>query len=394
MGKKIKELLFFLAITIFPTFLVWMPFFFRFKSFWGIPLPQEGMATIVANYDGPLFLVVAKSLYATSIINSFPLTLPSIYYAAHFPIYPLLIRISSSVFGYPYAMLAMTIFGSFLSVYFFNLFIKRYVSEKNALWLTLFFSLFPARWLIVRSVGSSEPLFIAEIIASIYYFQNKKYLRSGIWGGLAALTKSPGILLFMAYMLSIFVLKLRKSAISPISEVIKLNAIKKYLPLLIIPISLAGLFVVYKYQFNDFFAYFHSGDNIHLFFPPFQIFNFSQPWVGTFWLEEIIFIYLAGIATALKLIKKYKDAVSDKTEESVTMWFFLIFFSKTLFISHRDLLRYSLPLLPFCFSAFSDILIKKEAKIAFFFIIIPIYLFSLSYISQNVMPISNWAPFL
>ena len=133
MGKKIKELLFFLAITIFPTFLVWMPFFFRFKSFWGIPLPQEGMATIVANYDGPLFLVVAKSLYATSIINSFPLTLPSIYYAAHFPIYPLLIRLSSFVFGYPYAMLAMTIFGSFLSVYFFNLFIKRYVSEKNAL---------------------------------------------------------------------------------------------------------------------------------------------------------------------------------------------------------------------------------------------------------------------
>ena len=74
--------------------------------------------------------------------------------------------------------------------------------------------------------------------------------------------------------------------------------------------------------------------------------------------------------------------------------FSAVFFTLTLFIAHRDLVRYVLPLVPFLFVAFSDILIKKEFKIALGVIIIPIFLYSLAFISQNVMPISNWAPFL
>jgi hypothetical protein len=57
-------------------------------------------------------------------------------------------------------------------------------------------------------------------------------------------------------------------------------------------------------------------------------------------------------------------------------------------------MRYSLPLVPFLYVAFSDVLVKKEFKIAAAVIVIPIYLFSLAFISQNVMPIANWAPFL
>jgi hypothetical protein len=75
-------------------------------------------------------------------------------------------------------------------------------------------------------------------------------------------------------------------------------------------------------------------------------------------------------------------------------FFGAIFFLMTLFIAHRDLIRYSLPLVPILFVAFSDTLIKKEFKIALIVIIIPIYLYSLAFISQNVMPIANWAPFL
>ena len=65
-----------------------------------------------------------------------------------------------------------------------------------------------------------------------------------------------------------------------------------------------------------------------------------------------------------------------------------------LFVSHRDLLRYFLPVVPLLFVAFSDFLAQKEVKIVAAVIIIPIYLFSLAFISQNVMPISNWAPFI
>ena len=160
---------------------------------------------------------------------------------------------------------------------------------------------------------------------------------------------------------------------------------KHLLSILLIPLGLLGIFVLYKFQLNDFFAYFHSGDNIHLFFPPFQIFNYSEPWVGTFWLEEVIFIYLFGILGLIKLIKM---------KENQLAWFVGIFFTSILFVSHRDLMRYSLPIVPFLLIAFSDTIIKKEFKIAMLVLIIPIYLFSLVYISQNVMPISDWAPIL
>lgn len=353
-------------LTIIPTVLLWLPFIFRLPSFWKIPLPQNGMATIVSNYDGPLYLVVAKTFYNAELIKSnFQFPLPVEYYTAHYPLFPTLIKIVSLVTNFPYAMLIVTIISSFLAIYFFYL-----LSGKN-IYLTFLFSILPARWLAVRSVGSADPLFLAGILGSLYYFSKGKYWHSGVWGALAQFTKSPAILLFLSYVIYVIWRK-RKDY-------------KKYLPILLIPISLLLIFVFYYFRTGDFFAYFNSGDNIHLFFPPFQIFNYSAPWVGTFWLEEIIFVYALGAATLIKLIKdkKYKFAS-----------FVGVFFFLTLFISHRDLIRYTLPIAPFALLAFKENLLTKEAKYIVGLLIIPIYLFSLAFISQNVMPIANWAPFL
>lgn len=385
-SKKTKRIAYSILLAALPTLLIWTPFFFRMKSFWTIPLPTAGMATIVSNYDGPLFLVVAKTFYNPELIQSmFQFPLPTEYYSAHFPLFPFLIKIFSFAFGYPYAMLFVTVASSALAIYFFLKFAEKFIDKKNARWLTFVFAMFPARWLIVRSVGSAEPLFLATTIASIYYFKEKKYLKAGIWGALAQLTKSAGILLFFAYLMA----TIAPNMVTLFTKEFKtwtgkLN-LKKIYPILLIPISLILLFVFYGHQYGDFFAYFNSGDNIHLFFPPFQIFNYSAPWVGTFWLEEIIFIYLIGGLGLAKLIEK---------KEILLSWFVGIFFVSILFVSHRDLLRYSLPVIPFLISAFSGTLTKKEFKYAFLLIIIPIYLFSLSYISQNTMPISNWTPFL
>ena len=161
--------------------------------------------------------------------------------------------------------------------------------------------------------------------------------------------------------------------------------LKKFLPVLLIPAAFISVFVFYWITLGDFFAYFHSGDNIHLFFPPFSIFNYSAPWVGTFWLEEVIFVYLFGAVTLVRLIN---------FRERTLAWFVGIFFISLIFVSHRDLIRYGLPIVPFAILAFSETLAKKEFKIAMAVLAIPIYLFSLSYISQNVMQISDWAPFL
>lgn len=400
--KKIQRLLILAAISLIPTLIIWTAFFVRAKSIWGIPLPQAGMATIVSNYDGPLYLVIAKTFYNPELIKwNFQFPLPVEYYAAHFPLFPALIRIFSVLMGFPYAMLFVTIAASILATYFFYKFIRQYQNEANSLFLTLVFSIFPARWLIVKSVGSAEPLLIAGIIASIYYFQNKKYLLAGLWGALAQLAKPPGILLFVAYLFAIFVPSV-KNAITTNKNILKLVGIKKYWPILFIPLSLILVFSLFGLQFKDFWVYFHSGDNIHLMFPPFSVFNYSAPWVGTFWLEEVVFVYLLGILGVLKLMTPFHSNKGDisasdaviKEKDSVVSWFTGIFIFSILFVAHRDIVRYALPAVPFIIKAYSNTLVTKEFKIAFAIIIIPIFLFSLAYISQNTMPISNWAPFL
>lgn len=385
MSSKIKSLLLLVASSLVPTLLLWLPFFFRFEEFFGIPLAQDGMATIVANYDGPLYLVVAKTLYDPELVGQFSFTLPAEYYAAHFPLFPLLIRLSGYIATYPYSMLLITLLSSILAIYYFKQLVVEFVDEKNVWWMTFVFSIFPARWLIVRSVGSAEPLFMAATIASIYYFRKRKFWFAGIWGAVAQLTKSPGILLFIAYALTIFLPAFKRGAVTSFKKIASRRAIMDKLPLLLIPISLLSLFCFYNLQLNDFFAYFNSGDNIHLFFPPFQIFDYSQPWVGTFWLEEVIFVYLFAVLALQKLYKKNTEAI---------FWFFAVFSTSIIFVSHRDIIRYSLPLAPFLLLAYSDTLVKREFKIAIVFLILPIYLFSIAYITNNVMPISDWSPLL
>jgi hypothetical protein len=386
MGGKIRLFLILAAITIIPTFLVWLPFILRLETFWTIPFSQEGMATIVANYDGPLYIAIAKTLYNTEAIsNNYSFAVPLEYYAAHFPLFPLLIRVAAIFTVYPYAMLFVTIASSLLAIYFFHKLISDHISKNEVLWITAFFAVFPARWLIVRSVGSPEPLFLASIIASIYYFNKKKYLQAGMWGAVAQFVKPPAILLFVAYALAIAFPTFKKSALTTFSKIFTHLNMKKRYPIFFIPLALFMIFIFYGNVFSDYFAYFNSGDNIHLFFPPFQIFNYAQPWVNTFWLEEIIFIYLAGVLGLIKLIEK---------KEYNFAWFVGIYFVSIIFISHRDVLRYTLPIVPFLFVAFSDTITSRSFKIAMAVLTIPIYLYSIVYISQNVMPISNWAPLL
>lgn len=385
MFGKIKALGPIIILTLMPSLLLWLPFFLRMPSFWSIPLPKNGLETIVANYDGPLYLVVAKSFYDKAYISqNFQFPLPTEYYSAHFPLFPTLIRLVGTITNYPYAMLIVTLISSIIAMYFFYRLMLSFVKEKDALFLTFLFSILPARWLIVRSTGSADPLFVGSIIASLFYFREKRYWLAGVWGFIAQLTKSPAILLFISYLFYL-ILPLIKNKIYFMGRVIEKLDLRHTYPILLIPFGLVCVFTTFYFTQGNFWAYFNSGDNIHLFFPPFQIFNYAAPWVGTFWLEEVLFIYIIGALTVHRLFSK---------NEYVLASFALTFFVLTLFISHRDLLRYSLPLIPLVYVAFAESLIKKEFKIISMLIIIPVYLYSLAFISQNVMPISNWAPFL
>ena len=76
---------------------------------------------------------------------------------------------------------------------------------RNSLFLAaMFLFVWPRMW-VVRSVGSPETLFILFIVLSLYAFQKKSYWLSAIAGALSVLTKSPGVLLFVAYGLWFFI---------------------------------------------------------------------------------------------------------------------------------------------------------------------------------------------
>jgi len=382
--KKWREIVIITLISLFSTFLIWLPFFLRLTSFWKISLPAEGMATIMKNFDGLYYIVIAKSLYNPRVISSlFSFDLPAIYYAAHFPLYPLLIKLGGFFLNHLWSMLSITLLASVLAAVAFYLFLKEFKLSKEPLWLTTLFLLFPARWLIVRSVGSPEPLFILWLLTSFYFFKKKNYWLAGIFGGLAQLTKPPGILLFVAY--AIYLLwknwkELRKAWFTRLTRLTRLTC-----PLLLIPLTLIGISIYYHYIYGDFFAYFHSGDNIHLFWPPLQVFNATAAWVGTFWLEEVIYVYLLGILGVVLLFKQKRYDLGI---------FAAVFFYTTLFISHRDISRYSLPMWPFLLIAFEKFLVKREFKIAFAVILLPIFLYAINFIAGNTLAIADWAPLL
>lgn len=387
--KNIRLFLIVCALSIIPTLAVWAPFYLRLPEVWNIPLPTEGMQTVVANYDGPLYIAVARSLYSQEIIeNTFSFSLPYEYYAAHLPLFPLLIRAFSYGLGYSWGMLIATVLTSVFAHWYFFRFIKLYTKrDDHALWLTLIFAILPARWLIARSVGAPEPLFVGAIIACMFHFKKKEYIGAGIFGAIATLTKSPGILLFPSLFMTLFLPRFEELATThDFKKWVKTIHVTSVF-LFLIPLALLAIFIWYAQPttFSNFFAYFNSGNNIHLFFPPFQIFDYSQPWVGTHWLEEIIFVYMIGALAVARLVRERDWSL---------VWFVGVFFATTLFISHRDMVRYSLPIVPFIITAFRKELTSVEFRFVLAILVIPIFLFSLVFIVNNQTPISDWTPFL
>ncbi|KKU03468.1 MAG: hypothetical protein UX99_C0024G0005 [Candidatus Amesbacteria bacterium GW2011_GWB1_47_26] len=334
------------VVSVFSTLALWVP---------------VGMQKVYENFDGLYYVVIAKSWYDKAFIgNNFSFPLPLEYYPAHFPLYPALIWL----FG-----------GSPLSAVMINL----VVSAVTALAIYKIFEEFkwgnpliaglvwlfawPRMW-VVRSIGSPETLFILFVVIALYAFRKKSYWLAAIAGALATLTKSPGILLFPAFVLAS-----------------KFD--KKIWPTLLIPAALVAVFGFYYLRTGDFWAYFNSGDNIHLQALPFKVFDSNQPWVGNWWLEDVLWMYLIGAVGVIRAFRK----------SAVWGWWGAIFYAVILFVSHRDIARYSLPMVPVVILGLTDVLEKKEVRWALLLLIIPMYFYSLNFLAHNTAAISDWTPF-
>jgi 4-amino-4-deoxy-L-arabinose transferase-like glycosyltransferase len=357
--KRWHKLLILGSLTAVSTFGIWI---------------MTGMTTIYRNYDGPYYVAVAKTWYdKQSLGNQFSFNLPLEYYPAHLPLYPLLISLAAKTgLDYLQAMVAVNLIGAVALV------ISMYVIASksgwsNPVWIALATMFFWPRMWAVRSVGSPETIFILMTVWSLYCFTQKKYWLTAIFGSAAILTKSPGVLLIPAY------------AIAALGKILETKKIDwKMWPLSILPAAIGGLFYFYFLRTGDFWAYFHTGDNIHLGLLPFRIFDSSQPWVGSFWLEDIIWIYLLGGLGVYAALKKNR------------VWgiFGAIFYLSILFVSHRDISRYSLPLIPIIAMGWAEIWNRKEVRVATLLILIPMYLYTLNFVQNNVLDVGNWAPLL
>jgi hypothetical protein len=373
------------------TVMIWLPFFLRLPNFYGLNF-SEGFDAIYRNFDGIEYIVIAKSWYNPEIINSMPIGLRDAYFAAHFPGYSILIASLAPILGYLKSMLAISLLFTLLSGWLFYLLVRDLKLTQNPLVLSIIFLILPARWVIVHSVGSAEPVFICFTLATLYCFiffeQTHKWryiLCSGIFGMMTQLTRPPGILLFISLCLYIVWQILFPKADTSQNIIHRTaSAIKNYYPLLLIPLTLLFIFYWYHLAYGDFFAYFHSGDNIHLSFPPYQVFNKFQYWVGDIWLEDIVYISLLGFLGGITLLKGKTKPLG---------FFALTYLTATVFVAHRDISRYAMPIFPFLIIAFEKVLLSRQFKIALALVAIGIYLYAENFLIANTAPIPNLSVF-
>lgn len=376
-SKISLDYLYLVLITFFASFFMWLLFYFNIPG--KIGFNTVSLETVFANYDGPNYMVITKCGYVKDCIGPhYSLPQPLEYYPAHFPGYPLMIRFFEYFTTGPKAMLLVTLLGSIFLTLIFYEFLKLFIKEKSAFWLSVLFIFFPARFFVLRLVGAPETWFLATTIASIFYFKKQKYFLSAVFAAVAMTLKTPAILLGFSYL------------ILAVYDLIKTKnfkiVFKKYFSFILIPLVVLAIFYFYKLQTGDFYAYFHSGDNFHLNSLPYLVFISAKSWINTIWLEDIIYIFLFGFYGVYRLFKKYKF--------SIIPVYSAVFFSATIFVAHRDISRYIAPIYPFLILAFNRFLSKKPVKIIFLVLLPAIILYAINFIAGNTAPISDWTNYL
>lgn len=377
----LKQLSIVVSVSLISILIFWMPFLLKTNTFWGINFGGHGMETIVSNFDGLNYIAIAKTSYDPILLTKqfAGFGNPPIYYAAHFPLYPMLIQFFDIALTGPQALLAATLISNGLLAAGLYIFFETILKDKKlATTLSIVALFFPARMLSVRGVGTSEPLFMFFVLTSLAMAYKGKHWWGAILGSLAVLTRSPGIFLFGAYGVT---------ALASYTTDWK-KIITKMFPYLLMPLTLAALFAFYGQKFGTFWAYFNSSSELHpFFFPPFLIFSNMQKWITDMWREDILYMYLlygTGFALYIKQI-----GIKCGLEKLSSAGYGIVYGIILLMVSHRDLARYALPIAPIAMLGFAPFIEGKNLKWTLL-LLIPIYLLGWQFVVGNVQPVSDW----
>jgi Gpi18-like mannosyltransferase len=118
---------------------------------------------------------------------------------AFFPLYPLLVKLIAAITSLdePIAALLLSNLCLVIALFFVYKISSIYLSKKGSDRVLVLMLLFPTSFFY--SSFYTESLYLLVISASFYFFLNKKYLLSGIWGCLATLVRVPGLLLLFSF---------------------------------------------------------------------------------------------------------------------------------------------------------------------------------------------------
>jgi len=159
--NKRKDLI--LIVAVFSLFSLLLYGYFWFFSPYKLQLLYQ-------NWDGPAYVVIAKSFYdIPAIEKANTLGFSPAYFAAHLPLYPLFIRLFSFM-GYYRSMVFVSQLFSLLFILVVYYLIRFLYPKVNALIISLSIIFLPPRWFIVSHVGSSEPVFLFFLSLSIFFF--------------------------------------------------------------------------------------------------------------------------------------------------------------------------------------------------------------------------------
>ena len=186
----LKKIPYSLKIVILITLIVKI---FIFSLGFAVTYVNEGAApplSIVmrqfSHWDSPHYIDIAKSGY----VNEGEQRL----FIVFFPLYPLLIRLTTFSFDYINlsALIVSNVSSIFAAVYLFKL-AQLDFSDDVAKKAVLYLSVFPTAYFL--SAIYTEGLFFALVIASVYYARTEKWPLAGFLSMLAALTRIAGLLL-------------------------------------------------------------------------------------------------------------------------------------------------------------------------------------------------------
>lgn len=124
---------------------------------------------------------------------------------AFFPLYPLLIKLVMSLTNLNIYVVGFLISNICLlfGLYFTYKISLLYLTKKATRRVLVLMLVFPTSFFY--STLYTESLYLLVVSASFYYYLNHKYLLSGIWGGLACLTRVTGIIIFVTLLIELFI---------------------------------------------------------------------------------------------------------------------------------------------------------------------------------------------